>query len=288
MDGEAVRRIPEPQRPMSTEREYLRFLNSYARTYARVVRIALSEIVPDLRDTSAQEQPRFDENIEERIARALDYAHYHLDKVFPTLILVRWARQMIAGVNKNSKRQFGRQIKSAFKREEEPKTLDPFMDDRKLSPYFQNIVDENVGLIRSITTMGLPALKNELVALITADAPSADIAKALQKHLSPQGRGGAQVNVFARAELIARDQVGKLNGALEEYRQKNLGLKRYRWRTSEDSRVRPDHDRLEGQIFDWSNPPIVDRRTGRRAHPKRDFQCRCWAEPILDDIMGAA
>src|SRR3546814_12818782 len=38
-----------------------------------------------------------------------------------------------------------------------------------------------------------------------------------------------------RAELIARDQVGKLNGQLTEYRQQNIGVEDYR--RSEERRV---------------------------------------------------
>jgi SPP1 gp7 family putative phage head morphogenesis protein len=280
------RRIPEPIHPESAEREYQKFLMLYAKTYARLVREGVTNTVPDLKKTAAIEQPRMDTNIEDKFKFLFNAVDAVMARLFPDYLLRKWVKVMIGGVNQNSKKNIGRQVKKAFKKSEEPPTFEPFMKDNHLSPYFQNIVDENVGLIRSITTMGIPALKNELVALITADAPSKMISDALRKHLSPEA-GGKKVNVYARARLIAVDQVGKLNGALEQYRQEQLGLKRYRWRTSGDSRVRKDHRALEGRIFTWKNPPIVDKRTGRRAHPKRDFRCRCWAEPLLDDIIDA-
>ena len=81
----------------------------------------------------------------------------------------------------------------------------------------------------------------------------------------------------SRAELIARDQTLKLNGAITEIRQTNAGIERYTWSTSLDERVRPEHAALEGQEFLWTAPPAV-------GHPGQDFQCRCVAVPVIDAL----
>ncbi len=81
----------------------------------------------------------------------------------------------------------------------------------------------------------------------------------------------------ARAELIARDQTLKLNGAITEIRQKEAGVDSYVWSTSLDERVRPEHASLEGQTFAWSSPPSV-------GHPGEDFQCRCVAVPVIPEL----
>lgn len=87
--------------------------------------------------------------------------------------------------------------------------------------------------------------------------------------------------VRSRAELIARDQTLKLYGQIQEARQTAAGIEEYTWSTSEDERVRAGHEHLEGTTQRWDNPPIVDPKTGRKAHPGGDFQCRCAAIPIL-------
>lgn len=46
--------------------------------------------------------------------------------------------------------------------------------------------------------------------------------------------------------------------------------------------MRADHRRLNGKIFSWNAPPIVDMRTGRRGHPGDDYQCRCVAIPVFE------
>lgn len=87
----------------------------------------------------------------------------------------------------------------------------------------------------------------------------------------------------ARLELIARDQVLKLNADLTRERHERVGIVSYRWSTSKDSRVRSAHKALEGNTYRYAEPPIVDARTGRRDNPGRDFQCRCVAIPIFPD-----
>lgn len=86
----------------------------------------------------------------------------------------------------------------------------------------------------------------------------------------------------SRARLIARDQTLKLNGNLTQARHEAAGITRYEWVTSQDERVRPGHVELNGREFDWQHPPVVDPRSGRRAHPGGDYQCRCVANPVID------
>ncbi len=42
----------------------------------------------------------------------------------------------------------------------------------------------------------------------------------------------------SRAKLLARDQVGKLNGRLTQRRQQDIGVEMYIWSTSRDERMR--------------------------------------------------
>jgi SPP1 gp7 family putative phage head morphogenesis protein len=90
--------------------------------------------------------------------------------------------------------------------------------------------------------------------------------------------------VDSRAALIARDQVLKLNGQLTQTRQENAGVVEYIWTTSHDERVRPGHAHLDGTRHAWLAAPVVDERTGRRAHPGQDFQCRCTPTPVIPEL----
>jgi SPP1 gp7 family putative phage head morphogenesis protein len=80
----------------------------------------------------------------------------------------------------------------------------------------------------------------------------------------------------SRAELIARDQVLKLNGQINRHRQLSAGVEEYVWLTAGDERVRESHAALDGQTFSWHSPPAV-------GHPGQDFQCRCQAIPLIPE-----
>ena len=85
----------------------------------------------------------------------------------------------------------------------------------------------------------------------------------------------------SRAKLIARDQVAKLNGALTQQRQRDIGVEGYIWRTVGDERVRDTHEEVDGQFFSWDSPPSETDDN----HPGEDYQCRCWAEPVLPEFL---
>jgi len=83
------------------------------------------------------------------------------------------------------------------------------------------------------------------------------------------------------AILIARTEISRSHAVIQEARATWIGSDSYIWRTVRDPQVRNDHKALEGQVFQWSNPPIADKRANRRAHPGCIYNCRCFAEPIL-------
>jgi SPP1 gp7 family putative phage head morphogenesis protein len=86
----------------------------------------------------------------------------------------------------------------------------------------------------------------------------------------------------SRCDLIARDQVAKLNGKLTSERQQDIGVDSYVWRTVGDERVREAHAEVDGQTFQWGNPPGDTDFN----EPGEDYQCRCWAEPVLPEAMS--
>lgn len=82
-----------------------------------------------------------------------------------------------------------------------------------------------------------------------------------------------------RARLIARDQIGKLNGQLDRRKQTDAGLDSYIWRGIGDSRERPAHVAREGVVFRWDQPPSDGA-------PGQPVQCRCSPEPNLEPLLG--
>lgn len=85
-----------------------------------------------------------------------------------------------------------------------------------------------------------------------------------------------------KAQFLARQETSLFFSKLSMTRAANAGVRRYRWSTSHDERVRTSHRELNGTIHSVDDPPIVDPKTGRRAHPGEDFNCRCSAVWVLE------
>lgn len=87
----------------------------------------------------------------------------------------------------------------------------------------------------------------------------------------------------SKADLLARDQVLKLNAAITQTRQRQAGVTSYVWSSSTDERVREEHRELDGTVQRWDDPPVTNP-AGDRNHPGEDYQCRCVAIPILPEL----
>jgi SPP1 gp7 family putative phage head morphogenesis protein len=98
-----------------------------------------------------------------------------------------------------------------------------------------------------------------------------------------------------RSKLIARDQIGKLNGRINRAQQEAVGVSTYFWETAGDERVRGSHRGLDGKLCRWDAPNIYSPDAGKtwiarpaswfHGHPGEDIQCRCTALPNFDPII---
>jgi len=77
----------------------------------------------------------------------------------------------------------------------------------------------------------------------------------------------------SRSRLIARNAPLQYSGALTKHHQINAGIKKYRWQTSNDEKVRRSHRNRNNTVYAWDGP-------GR--HPRSEVNCRCDAIPILE------
>jgi len=85
-----------------------------------------------------------------------------------------------------------------------------------------------------------------------------------------------------KAAFLARQETSLFFSKFSMNRASSAGVRRYKWSTSHDERVRVSHKELNGTIHSVDDPPVVDPKTGRRAHPGEDFLCRCTAIWVLE------
>lgn len=171
------------------------------------------------------------------------------------------ANTFVEGSNSANKLRFYKSIENAVGVD-----LSTVVQNEGLQDILIATTRENVGLIKSIPDEYLKKIETAVFTSTTQGSKAGSMVKQIQK---------IGKVTFARAKLIARDQSSKLNSAISQQRQQNLGVEEYIWRTSGDERVRNDHRSKNGKTFRWDSPP---KDTG---HPGQDIQCRCIAQPII-------
>lgn len=135
----------------------------------------------------------------------------------------------------------------------------------------QAFTAENVALIKSVEAQYLGDVEVAITRGVADGRRWEDIAGDLEARF-----GVSQ----SRAALIARDQVGKFYGALQEVRQTTLGIDGYFWETAGDERVREEHQVLQGKRFTWA------QGAGEEGHPGEAINCRCTASPDLSALLA--
>jgi SPP1 gp7 family putative phage head morphogenesis protein len=145
----------------------------------------------------------------------------------------------------------------------------------RMTRFLEQAREENVQLIRGASSDFLQQVRDTLDEF-EGQEPGAKggLIEALQDRVGVSE---------SRATLIGIDQTLKTNAAISRIRMQSAGVSRYRWSGSLDERERASHLALEGQIFDFDNPPVTND-DGDTNNPGEDYRCRCVALPIVDEL----
>lgn len=109
-----------------------------------------------------------------------------------------------------------------------------------------------------------------------------------------------------KCRLLARDQIGKLQGQIAQAQMEEVGLEMYVWETSGDERVRgnpngkypqasPSHFLMDGLLCRWDDAGVCSKDGGKtwesrpanavKLHPGQDIQCRCIALVYMPELL---
>ncbi|MDR2952902.1 MAG: minor capsid protein [Treponema sp.] len=148
--------------------------------------------------------------------------------------------------------------------------------------------EENYTLIQNMGADYIKKINRETELAVTGGKSVKELIKSIN---------GIDESLKGRASLIARDQIGKLNGRVTQARMEAVGLAMYEWSTSMDEGVRDSHAELEGKICEWSDSTVYsddgkewkDRPSDWcQLHPGQDYQCRCTAlaywQELVDEV----
>lgn len=250
-----------------------RFPNAVAASYARdmsrmiqqmhsITYAAFTQAIAAEVKNYRSESVRHDAALDVIIA-ALEYAKSRTAAVvFTNSAILRTAQQFITRVNFFNKRNIADQV-------ERVKGFDPTAHEPWLESFMRASVAENVTYIQSIRE----EYHKRVESIVLQGVKNGQSIREMATSISDAGRVS-----YNRAKFIARDQTGSITGQLTAKRHQAAGANRFRWSTSDDERVRPEHAYFDGKVYTYA------KGAGARGlKPGQDYNCRCTAEPIFDD-----
>lgn len=185
-------------------------------------------------------------------------------------IITPWATKVaenftadIARQNEKQWRQHSRNISAELRN---------MVDRAPVGQVMKSIVAEQIKYIKS-----LPLEAADRVYDIQNKAIEAVVSGGRAEPFAKEIAASGDVSL-SRANLIARTELGRATGALDQARALSIGSNGYIWRTAEDGDVRHSHREMEGKFVEWGKPPTLDGMTG---HAGELPNCRCYKEIVF-------
>ncbi len=160
-------------------------------------------------------------------------------------------------------------------------------------------IGENLNLIKSQTPDVVKKISNEIYSSVRSGTLWPDLKEKLTNIVGfTDGGKNTNEGLTAKAKLIARDQIGKLNGQISKYRQTEIGVEKYTWLAVGDERECEFCGELDGSLCQWDDNTVYSLDDGKTwearpadcegdpgdVHP----QCRCLSVAFMDDILDSA
>jgi len=253
------RSIPAPASTESIELDYARRILRYVVMIERATEALRAELPALIARARAERQDAGEGKRAQELLRAAREALERLNTEELEALALEFGRR----TETFQRVQMSRQVKAAL-------GVDLFPPDGNLNTLLEGFAVENAELIRNIPEKLVQDIATTTTRAIQSGTLHTDLARELEKRFG-----------FARkrARLIARDQVGKLYSNINKTRFRAIGVGRYIWRTSGDERVRETHVGFDGNTYTF-------KEGSPEGNPGEPILCRCFPEPIFDDILA--
>lgn len=269
-----------PKFPEGVERDYRRVTNAYMRLLNQIIK---EDLIPEIRKLAKQElEPgyyRKDDaaDLVRKLSKLFDESADKLQQSIANFNLQTKLETVATRLERLTEKEWKRIVHETLGID----LLSDYYSGEFYKKMLKEWVAENVDLIKTIPQESMSRMKRIMLDGYLDGKTTTSIVKELQEEFGMSRD---------HARMIARDQTAKLNSEITHRQQVDAGVTKYRWSTSRDSRVRDCHKELDGQIFQWDDPPEMwyDTKsrgrvyTGRRCNPGQDFCCRCCALPVFD------
>lgn len=265
-DAARRKKLPRQNPPRRHEEDYAGALVKIVRR-TRHAYGPLLRALPGLLEgaAAARRGDRVDAGESNKIRQMAQAAAEASRRAIPRHEIDSLARKFAERTSTYQRIQLANQVRSAL-------GVDPIFRDKGLAARVEHFTHENVALVTRIPERLHGDLESMVTRAVSSGRPHPALAEEIEERFGVAER---------HARLIARDQIGKFYAGVNHARQREMGVDKFVWRTAGDERVREEHAELDGEEFDYDDPPVVE---GEEALPGEQIQCRCWAEPVLEEL----
>lgn len=198
-------------------------------------------------------------------------------------MLDRWAAIFDEGAKVIAEKMVGSVIKRSDK--ELPKSLKDVSLDLTLKPspafntYMDAATQEAAALIKRVPGEFIPNVQQDVMRSITQGRGLQDLIADLDKR---------EVKVKNWSKNVAKDQTRKAYATVNRVRLQEAGVRKFKWIHSGGSNDPRSHHLkrwpagLNGGIFSFDDPPIIDPKTGEKGLPGQLPYCGCTFAPHID------
>lgn len=139
----------------------------------------------------------------------------------------------------------------------------------------QAIINENVGLIKSIPQEYLNDVSGAVMRSITTGNGLYDLEPELKKYSGQTDR---------RVSLLALDQTRKAYNTINKQRMQGAGVKQFEWlHTGGSQEPRKSHQEISGNIYSFDDLPLKGQEGFTNGQiPGQAINCRCTMIPVID------
>ena len=120
----------------------------------------------------------------------------------------------------------------------------------------------------------IPIMRQKVQELVINGSRMVDVEKMLNNEFRIFGN---------KAKFLAQNETNIMLAELKKVEYQGMGFDKFIWRTITDGRERELHRHLNGRVFRYDDPPIIDLRTGQRGLPGQTYNCRCEAIPYTEN-----
>lgn len=118
--------------------------------------------------------------------------------------------------------------------------------------------------IKNFEEKRIPEMRRKIAQMVLDGYRTDHIQKMLEQEYGIMSR---------KAEFLAQNETTIMLAQYKRVTYQEMGFDKFIWRTIMDGREREEHKKLNGKIFRYDDPPIIDERTGQHGLPGETYNC---------------